>query len=182
MDLFTLRETGQLLRALEKMLQDNVEDRLVTIMDEWRGMDRYPETPETVEKVTAARTKGQRMRHGNWFLSLLEKQTPQADAWIKYMWACVQDVMVFDAILDLNLSFREQVVMKIATLAEIYFDRIIVQEVEDRLRREALKTCFDEQLSCMLNDMLRILASSSVSSMSQVRDSDVDTNLDSDLD
>jgi len=72
--------------------------------------------------------------------------------------------------------------MKIATLAEIYFDRIIVQEVEDRLRREALKTCFDEQLSCMFDDMLRVLACSSVSSMSQVRDSDVDTNLDSDLD
>lgn len=72
--------------------------------------------------------------------------------------------------------------MKIATLAEIYFDRIIVQEVEDRLRREVLKTCFDEQLSCMFDDMLRVLAGSSVSSMSQVRDSDVDTNLDSDLD
>lgn len=38
MDIFTLQETGQLLRALEKMLQDNVEDRLVTIMDECRGM------------------------------------------------------------------------------------------------------------------------------------------------
>jgi hypothetical protein len=34
----------------------------------------------------------------------------------------------------------------------------------------------------MFDDMLRVLAGSSVSSMSQVRDSDVDTDLDSDLD
>jgi hypothetical protein len=72
--------------------------------------------------------------------------------------------------------------MKIATLAEIYFDRIIVQEVEDRLRREALEACADEQFSCMFDDMLRALAGSSVSRMSQARDSDVDTDLDSDLD
>jgi len=54
----------------------------------------------------------------------MEKQTPQVDAWIKYIWNCIQGIMDRDAILDPNLPFREVVVMALAGLAEGYFDLV----------------------------------------------------------
>jgi len=60
-DLFTPQETAHLLRAREKTLMDDRKVRFMTVMDEWEGKDDFPEAPETMEEVTAARTVEQRM-------------------------------------------------------------------------------------------------------------------------
>jgi hypothetical protein len=181
-DLFTEEETRKLLRARENTLINDVCRRLVTVIDEWKAEDGFPKVPETLEEVAAARTEEQQTRHTNWFLSRIEQQTQQADAWIKYIWENVQDIMAFDPILDPNGPFRKSIVLKLAVLAESYFSSVLIGEAEARLRREVLEAIVAEQLSGMFGDLLRIHSVPPAFGTSRAGDSDDESEAGFELD